>query len=100
MGHYEVDCPTPVERDEQGKLPYDVQLRAPEDKHRRVQSFAGAAAESFGRSGTSSAGKPPKSRFCRSGDDHSSLGDDGSHFLLSDQMGDTVDQEVQSSMKQ
>ena len=99
MGHYEVDCPTPVERDEQGKLPYDVQLRAPEDKHRRVQSFTGAAAESFG-SGTSSAGKPPKSRFCRSGDGHSSLGDDGSHFLLSDQMGDTVDQEVQSSMKQ
>jgi hypothetical protein len=68
-----------VERDEHGKLSYDVQLRAPEDKRRRVQSFVGAAAESFG-SGTTSARKPPKSRFSRSGDDRSSLAMMGHNF--------------------
>jgi hypothetical protein len=62
MGHSEVDCLNPVARDEYGKLPYDVQLRAPEERRRRVQSFAGAAAESYG-SGSSSARKPPMSHF-------------------------------------
>jgi len=54
LGHSEVDCPQPAARNEMGKLPYNVQLRAPEERRRRVQTFAGAAAESFG-SGSSSA---------------------------------------------
>lgn len=44
MGHSEVECLHPVECDEQGRLPYDVQLRAPKEKKRRIQTFAGAAA--------------------------------------------------------
>lgn len=59
LGHSEIECQTPVERDEHGKLPYDVQLRAPNDRKRRIQSFVGAAAESFS-SGLSSAFKPPR----------------------------------------
>lgn len=59
LGHSEVECPQPVVRDEQGCLPYDVQLRAPEE--RRIQSFAGATAESFG-SGSSSVSRPPRPR--------------------------------------
>lgn len=35
-----------------GKLPYDAKLRAPEEKRRRLQGFAQAAAESFGSSST------------------------------------------------
>lgn len=31
-----------------GKLPYDIKLRAPEDKKKKVQSFSAAAADSFG----------------------------------------------------
>lgn len=41
MGHSEIECPNPVPRDEMGKLPYDVQLRALEERKRRVQTFAG-----------------------------------------------------------
>jgi hypothetical protein len=48
IGHFELECPTPVSRDEHGKLPYDAQLRAPEERKRRPQSFAGAAVESWG----------------------------------------------------
>ncbi|XP_039851740.1 uncharacterized protein LOC120710142 [Panicum virgatum] len=54
MGHSELDCPTPVERDAEGKLPYDMQLRAPEERRRRVPSFQSAVADSLG-SGSSSA---------------------------------------------
>lgn len=64
-----------------------------------MQSFAGAATKFYG-SGTSLAGKPSKSLFSRSGDDRSSLGNDGSQFSLSDQVGDTEDHEVQSPLKQ
>lgn len=32
IGHSEVECLHPVPRDDQGKLPYDVQLRAPEER--------------------------------------------------------------------
>jgi len=47
IGHLEIECPHPVPRNVEGKLPYDVQLRAPEER-RRFQGFAEAAAESFG----------------------------------------------------
>ena len=59
MGHSELECPTPVGRDDKGKLPYDVQLRAPDERRRRIPSFAAAAAESFG-SGSSSVPNPPR----------------------------------------
>lgn len=67
IGHSEVDCLHPVHRDADGKVPYDVQLRAPEEKRRRLQSFAGAAAESFGI-GSSSASKSPRAQYSRSGE--------------------------------
>lgn len=98
IGHSEVECTHPVQRDDQGELPYDVQIRAPEEKRKRWQSFAGAAAESFG-SGSSSASKPPRTQFSRSGDAHSSMGDDGSRHS-SDFIGETEDHEVQSPLKQ
>ena len=53
MGHSVLECPTPAARNDDGKLPYDVNLRAQEEKKRRMQSFAAAAADSFG-SGSSS----------------------------------------------
>lgn len=56
LSHSEMECPNPVARDEHGKLPYDINLRALEDKKKRMQSFGGAAAESFG-SGASSASR-------------------------------------------
>ena len=59
MGHSELECSTPVGRDDKGKLPYDVQLRAPDERRRRIPSFAAAAAESFG-SGSSSVPNPPR----------------------------------------
>lgn len=36
VGHSDLECPTPVARDEEGKLPYDCQLRAPEEKRCRL----------------------------------------------------------------
>ncbi|CAN6328230.1 unnamed protein product [Urochloa humidicola] len=59
LGHGGLDCARPAARNEQGKLPYEreIPLRAPEDRRRKLQSFADAAAESFG-SGTSSRGRP------------------------------------------
>lgn len=60
IGHSEVECLHPVTQDDQGKLPYDAQLRTPKERWRRVQSFAAAAAESFG-SGSSSVSRIPKS---------------------------------------
>lgn len=36
LGHSEIKCPHPAACNEQGKLPYDVQLRAPEEKRRKV----------------------------------------------------------------
>jgi hypothetical protein len=49
MGHTEIECPSPSPRNALGKLPYDLRLRAPEEK-RRFQSFGQAADESFGSS--------------------------------------------------
>ncbi|CAN6284607.1 unnamed protein product [Urochloa humidicola] len=50
MGHTDLGCPNPAPRNANGKLPYDVKLRAPEDRRRRLQSFGAAAVESFGSS--------------------------------------------------
>lgn len=46
MGHSELDCENPVARNALGKLPYDIKLRAPDEK--KFQSFSAAAAESYG----------------------------------------------------
>lgn len=67
LGHSEVECDHPVARNEDGKLPYDVQLRAPEEKKKRVQTFAGAATESWG-SGSSTAARPPRGHSSRPSD--------------------------------
>ena len=89
IDHSEMEYQHPVARDEYGKLPYDVQLRAPEERRRRLPSFAAAVAESFG-SGSSSASKPPRTHFSKSSDTRSSLGDDGSRHS-SDFVGETED---------
>lgn len=83
----------------QGKLPYDVQLRALEERRNRRHTFARAAAESFG-SGSSSASKPPRAQYNRSGDGRSSVGDDSQRYS-SEYVDDTKDnEEVQSPLKQ
>jgi hypothetical protein len=97
IGHSELECQHPVARDEQGKLPYDVQLRAPEDRRRRLQSFAGAAAESFG-SGSTSNSKPPRTQFSKSGETKSSCSADGTRHAP-EPAGEPEDQEVQSPLK-
>lgn len=94
MGHSEIECPTPVERDEHGKLPYDVQLRAPEERRQRIQSFAGDAAESFG-SGSSSAFRPPR-QHSRPGERGSMSGSRHSESFVDE----SKDPEVQSPLKQ
>jgi hypothetical protein len=97
-GHSEVERPNPVVRDEQGKLPYDAQLRAPEEKKKCWPSFAGAAAESLG-SGSSSASKASKA-YSRSGHGRSGDGVESSRFS-SEGGADADDQEeVQSPLKQ
>lgn len=97
IGHSEIECQNPVARDAKGKLPYDTQLRAPEERRRRLQSFAGAAAESFG-SGSSSS-KPSKAQFSKSGGGRSSKENDGIG-RTADLFGETDDQEVQSPPKE
>lgn len=98
IGHSKIDCHHPVARDEHGKLPYDVQLWALEERRRRLQSLAGAAAESFG-SGSSSASRQPRTQHSKSGDACSSMGDDHSRHS-SEHVGETEDQEVLSPLKQ
>jgi hypothetical protein len=44
MGHSELDCPKPSERDADGKWEYDNRIRALGEKKKRVLSFAQAAA--------------------------------------------------------
>lgn len=93
LGHSEIECQTPIERDEHGKLPYDVQLRAPEDRRWCVQSFTGAAAESL-NSGSSSASKPPRHG------DRSRGKDSGTSSRFSESRVDESEEpEVQSPLK-
>lgn len=47
MGHSELECDKPVVRNAIGRLPYDIKLRAPDSRKKKLQSFADAAAESF-----------------------------------------------------
>jgi hypothetical protein len=95
LGHSEIGCPHSAPRNEFGKLPYDVPLRASEERRRRVQSFAGAVAESFGSG--SSTYRPSKDQ-CRSSDDRSSLGDE-SRFSTSEPKEKLDEREVQSPLK-
>ena len=48
MGHSELDCPTPALRGANGKLPYDIDLRAPDDSlKKKLASFGETASEMF-----------------------------------------------------
>jgi hypothetical protein len=60
LGHMDLECPTPAMRNSLGKLPYDVRLRAPEEKKKKPLSFGAATAEAFGKSSGSS--KRPRHR--------------------------------------
>jgi hypothetical protein len=53
IGHSDLICATPAQRDEGGKLPYDITLRV-DDRRRKPQGFAEAAAESLGSVSSSS----------------------------------------------
>lgn len=97
IGQSELECPTPVERDEEGKLPYGAQLRAPEEHRRKMPSFAGAAVVSFGSGSTSSA-RPQQSDQSTSGGARSSRDKESSHHSAS-VVGDSDEQEVQSPLK-
>lgn len=54
MGHGDLECATPAQRNALGKLPYDIALRAPEDRKKKLQGLAQAAAETFGSASSSS----------------------------------------------
>jgi hypothetical protein len=98
LGHSEIGCSQPAQRNEAGKLPYDIQLRAPEEKKRRFQTFGGAAAESYG-SRSSSAARTPKDHYSRSSDGRASRGYEESHRSASDLLEADEVQEVQSPLK-
>lgn len=48
IGHSEIECNLLGPRNESGTLPYDLPLRAPEERTRKTQSFAEATSMSFG----------------------------------------------------
>lgn len=98
MGHSEVECPHPVARDDEGKLPYDAHLRASDDRQWKGQSFGSAAAESFG-SGSSSVVRPSRSHT-KSGGNHPSMGVGSSYHSLTNTGKETGDPKVQSPLKQ
>lgn len=97
LGHSEVECSHPVPRNELGKLPYDVPLGAPEERRRRLQSFAEAVAESWG-SGSSSGSRPPRTQFSKSEQSRSRKGDGGSCHS-SNPREEEEELEVQSPLK-
>jgi hypothetical protein len=68
LGHGGLECDKLAVRNAQGRLSYecDPPLRAPDDRRKKVQSFAEAAAESFG-SGSSSSERPTRPRSSMSG---------------------------------
>lgn len=47
LGHSEVECNKPAPRNANGKQPYDLPLRAPEERRRKIQGFAEAASEFY-----------------------------------------------------
>lgn len=59
IGHTEVECDNPTRRDASVNLPYDLKLRAPDDRKKKMQSFTEAASESFG-SGSSFGSRPSR----------------------------------------
>ncbi|EEE59262.1 hypothetical protein OsJ_11281 [Oryza sativa Japonica Group] len=67
VGHLELEYEKPVVRYGSGKLPYDIRLRAPEIRKKKLLSFQAAVAESFG-SGSSGGSKQPKGSSLRSKD--------------------------------
>ncbi|KAK3164804.1 hypothetical protein QOZ80_1AG0025010 [Eleusine coracana subsp. coracana] len=48
IGHFELECPSPALRNAEGRLPYDVSLRAPEDKRRKMPCFGEEVSELYG----------------------------------------------------
>jgi hypothetical protein len=70
MGHMHLECPTPSPKNALGKLPYDLKLRAPEEKRKKPQSFGAAAAETFGTSRTHSGQTPAPQHIPRQGGEH------------------------------
>lgn len=98
MGHSKVECLNLVPWNELGKLPYDIQLRAPEDRRRRIQSFSEAAADSF-RSGSSIGTRPPQVSQAKGGSSRSARGDGESCHSSSSPVEADEDGEVQSPLK-
>jgi hypothetical protein len=56
IGHGELECKTPADRDAQGRLPFDRNLRAPEERRRKPQSFEQAAASASWNSSNKKSG--------------------------------------------
>jgi hypothetical protein len=80
MGHSELECDKPVIRNSSGKLPYDIKLRAPEVKKKKIQSFTEAVAESFG-SGSLASSKQSWSSMHRSDPKNGASRDDEEEVL-------------------
>lgn len=97
IGHSEIECEQPAPRKEEGRLPYDVALRAPDDRRRRVQGFAEAAAGSFGSGSSSTGSKPPHARHSWSGEGRSF--DRGSCHSSANTQEVEEEAEVQSPLK-
>lgn len=46
IGHSELECPNPTDRDAEGNMEYNNNIQAPEEKKKRIQSISQAAATS------------------------------------------------------
>lgn len=80
LGHSDLECPNPVDRDEFGLFPYNKSLRAPQEKKKKIQSFGQAAAASW--HSNSLARSTPSRRFdSRSTADESSQKSSGSKSI-------------------